>query len=458
MLRNAIFEATVAAKLRALNSRAYGGWAAVELDQKIVIGPRRRGQFAWLNSSHGDKVPLMSRVWTGGLSGGHQRIVHGTPYITPAGLAHLEEGSQSLHPLLSWRVPREGCMATEEAFCDINLPSMDDDDWATLPSPEDQGNPRAAMNSKELTDDLLKGVRQARLATGTALGQARLARLRQVIARHRREETEYREAIDGGKLTARAWQEAKSLNVCLYGIGGHMGGPLEASCIIRLVFASYREADRLPETDGSMGLPLRPGAVWSIQHLCDPQQGDSFLWGGCGTAPEVISMALLYPAVRFVAIDVNATAIDVAVRKVQELRQTNLFGSQALQNLTLRVGDLTCEPRGDYTHIYSTAIAGHNLYVKLRRLGAGRRLIMLREMWENDQSNDFDVATVYLCVSGGEKPPLSPLSFLSSLLPPLSPPHPFTTPATPSPFPQPSHPLALALSLSLPRWPENPEG
>ena len=171
-------------------------------------------------------------------------------------------------------------------------------------------------------------------------------------------------------------------------------------------------------------------------------------------------MALLYPAVRFVAIDVNATAIDVAVRKVQELRQTNLFGSQALQNLTLRVGDLTCEPRGDYTHIYSTAIAGHNLYVKLRRLGAGRRLIMLREMWENDQSNDFDVATVYLCVSGGEKPPLSPLSFLSSLLPPLSPPHPFTTPATPSPFPQPSHPLALALalSLSLPRWPENPEG
>ena len=107
----------MAAKLRALNSRAYGGWAAVELDQKIVIGPRRRGQLAWLNSSHGDKVPLMSRVWTGGLpkglpkgllSGQHQRIVHGTPYITPAGLAHLEEVGEEVgealedrHPLLS---------------------------------------------------------------------------------------------------------------------------------------------------------------------------------------------------------------------------------------------------------------------------------------------------------------------------------------------------------------------
>ena len=179
------------------------------------------------------------------------------------------------------------------------------------------------------------------------------------------------------------------------------GPPALADATTRRVYSMYKEADRLPETSGDFSLNLRPGAVRLIEALLRlrAKRGDAVLWVGCGTGPEVIAMALRHPTVRFVALDTNKDAIEVARRKVDALR---VSGHQ-LSNLETRVADAMREPVRGYTHVYSTAIAGPVLYAKLRSLAAGRVLCMLREMWEGETGGGFEVRRVYLSGSGGQK-------------------------------------------------------
>ena len=172
----------------------------------------------------------------------------------------------------------------------------------------------------------------------------------------------------------------------------------------RRVYAMYKEADKLPETNGHLSLNLRPGAGRAIDALLGVMPGDCVFWVGCGNAPEVISAALRFPETSFVAVDPNSDAIDVAKRKVAELRASD----SPLLNLDVRVGDVMNgdvmnEPHSQYTHIYSTAVADSELYRKLRSLAAGCILCMLKSMWEGEVGEGFVERRVWLSGSGEQK-------------------------------------------------------
>jgi SAM-dependent methyltransferase len=167
-----------------------------------------------------------------------------------------------------------------------------------------------------------------------------------------------------------------------------------SKCVKR-VYAMYNEADRLPETNGYFSLALRPAACQAIVELLDLTPGSRVFWGGCGTGQEVISIALAYPDVQFVAVDMNLDAISVAKRKIAEI-------GGSLSNLVVRLSNMMNEPRNNYSHVYSTAVVGSHLYAHLRWLASGRILCMFKSpMWEGEKGGN--VRTVKLSGSGGQK-------------------------------------------------------
>ncbi len=168
---------------------------------------------------------------------------------------------------------------------------------------------------------------------------------------------------------------------------------MQISAIAKMVYGTYNEADRLVETNGCLSLNLRPGACQSIATLLDLNDGDRVLWIGCGTGPELITMAIAHPTVRFVGIDVNDDAVRVAKRKIDDI-------SHPLDNLRIVVADafayVADEPP---THVYSTAVAGPSLYDHLRRLAGHGVLCMLKNpMWQGHVGGR--IAPVRLCGSG----------------------------------------------------------
>ena len=106
----------------------------------------------------------------------------------------------------------------------------------------------------------------------------------------------------------------------------------------------------------------------------------------------MLTLALAYPTVTFIGMDINEAAVRVAERKRRHLQ---------LPNVVLRCADVLDE-KGVffYTHIYSTAIAGPLFYRKLRDLAATARVLcMFHEMWEGDLSYSAQ-HTVKLAGSG----------------------------------------------------------
>lgn len=164
---------------------------------------------------------------------------------------------------------------------------------------------------------------------------------------------------------------------------------------VKRVYAMYREVDRLPETNGHFSLALTPASCQAITELLVLTPGSRVFWGGCGTGQEVISIALAYPDVQFVAVDINLDAISVTKRKIAEI-------GGSLSNLVVRLSNILDEPRNNYSHVYSTAVVGSHLYAHLRWLAAGRILCMFKSpMWEGEE--DGNVRAVKLSGSGGQK-------------------------------------------------------
>ena len=74
-----------------------------------------------------------------------------------------------------------------------------------------------------------------------------------------------------------------------------------------------------------------------------------------------------------------------------------------LKNITLRITDAMLEHGDDYTHVYSTAIAGPELYAKLRSIAGSGKLCVLRSMWIGDQGADWHMESVCLGGSGEQR-------------------------------------------------------
>ena len=150
------------------------------------------------------------------------------------------------------------------------------------------------------------------------------------------------------------------------------------SAIAKIIYGAYSSADRLAETNGSLN--LRPAACQHIATLLDLHDGDRVLWIGCGTGPELITLAVAHPTVHFVGMDINADAVRVANRKIDNLRAQ----SHPLENLRIVIADAFAYVADETpTHVYSTAVAGPSLYHHLRRLTGHGVLCMLKNpMWQ----------------------------------------------------------------------------
>lgn len=157
------------------------------------------------------------------------------------------------------------------------------------------------------------------------------------------------------------------------------------------VYRMYTRDDELCQTNGCFSLNLREAALPEIDRLLALHPGDSVGWVGCGDARELLSFAKRYPHVDFEGFDVNECALAVAHRVVASLD---------LKNVSLFHRDFTTTifetPR--YTHVYSTALAGPQLYAHLRK-ACTRRLCMLDRMWL-EKKNKHAVASVRISGSG----------------------------------------------------------
>lgn len=167
---------------------------------------------------------------------------------------------------------------------------------------------------------------------------------------------------------------------------------------VRIVYGLYSREDSLCTGNGFFSLNMRPGAVTNIDELLKLAPGDRLFWAGCGNAPEVLSLAMSHPDVSFVAVDKNELAI-----RVGEVKRCQL----GLKNITLRVADVMLEYPDDYTHVYSTAIAGPALYAKLRSIAGTGTICMFRSMMLGGHGDSSHVRSVCLSGSGEQRQLLS---------------------------------------------------
>jgi cyclopropane fatty-acyl-phospholipid synthase-like methyltransferase len=149
--------------------------------------------------------------------------------------------------------------------------------------------------------------------------------------------------------------------------------------VITYVYSLYKAHESLVQTNGFFSLNLTKASVIKIMDLLDfgHDQKESCLWIGCGDAREVLCMAMLYPNVHFTAVDINESAIHVAQAKFE------LIG---LKNINIEYKDALLISEGKYTHIYSTALAGVELYDHIVQL-CPKTLCMLSSMWKHSNSS-----------------------------------------------------------------------
>lgn len=157
----------------------------------------------------------------------------------------------------------------------------------------------------------------------------------------------------------------------------------------------YRREDELCQTNGHFSLNLRKSAVPEIERLLGLVPGARVGWVGCGDGREVISLAMSHRDVVFDAFEINPHAMEIARRVAREAGVENVsFFGHAFEEVT---------PDRTFSHIYSTAIAGPQLYARLYA-AAEQKLCVLRSMWLPEwDSRDVTVATVRLAGSGEQR-------------------------------------------------------
>lgn len=155
------------------------------------------------------------------------------------------------------------------------------------------------------------------------------------------------------------------------------------------IYALYTREDSLCQSNGFFSLNLRKGSIKSIVELLNLKKDDKVGWVGFGDGREMFSVAYMHPDVLFIGFEINTTACTVAQRVLQKT---------GLKNVILFEQDIMSMNIQMFTHVYSTAISGSNLYSHLHTL-CTHRICMLKEMWSEIPSNAVR-KTVFLSGSG----------------------------------------------------------
>lgn len=152
------------------------------------------------------------------------------------------------------------------------------------------------------------------------------------------------------------------------------------------VYKKYNREDELCQTNGHFSLNLTLQSVNKIKKLLELDENSTVGWIGCGDGRELFCIASEYPQIQFEAFDINASAILIANRVLSELSLKNvkLHHMNVMQNTK------------QYTHVYSTAISGPELYAHLHKI-CTFRLCMLRHMWD---TIPVEAQTEFVKISG----------------------------------------------------------
>ena len=148
---------------------------------------------------------------------------------------------------------------------------------------------------------------------------------------------------------------------------------------------------------GYFSLNYTPASVLTITTLLGLEEGEKVLWVGAGDGREALSVALLHPGCRIVAIERNEALVNIAQR-VQE--------SLSVPNIRFEHADAMHLPSTEgFTHVFSTALSGDRFYEMLcRMLRPAQRAILLTEMWRGKrQTIAEETATIMLSGSGGRR-------------------------------------------------------
>tara|TARA_Y100000748_G_scaffold276037_1_gene252159 strand:- start:21 stop:566 length:546 start_codon:yes stop_codon:yes gene_type:complete len=166
--------------------------------------------------------------------------------------------------------------------------------------------------------------------------------------------------------------------------------------IIAHVYKQYKWEETLVQNNGFFSLNLTKASVERIIDVLqfDKTTEEECVWIGCGDAREILAIATLYPNIKFTTMDINKDAITVAKEKLRIL---------GLKNVSILYKNALKE-RKKYTHVYSTALAGDELYQHLLKISK-KNLCMLSRMWKKMEQNKFmNERKTQVCISGsGEK-------------------------------------------------------
>ena len=172
----------------------------------------------------------------------------------------------------------------------------------------------------------------------------------------------------------------------------------KAADVVRRVYTLYdAESDALQAATGSYSLNYTPASVHTITTLLRLEDGVRVLWVGAGDGREALSVALLHPECRIVAIERNAALVNIA-RRVK--------ASLSVPNIRIEHADATHLPSiQGYTHLFSTALSGDAFYRKLcGMLRPTQRAVLFAEMWCGKQPTiDVRTATIPLSGSAGRR-------------------------------------------------------
>ena len=145
--------------------------------------------------------------------------------------------------------------------------------------------------------------------------------------------------------------------------------------VVNRIYSLYKRDYNMCQSNGFFSINLTKKSVESIITLLDLRKSNTVCWVGFGDGRELFSIASLHPDVLFLGYEINSCDFEIAnmILKNLEIPNVTIHNENALG----------CEQR--FSHVYSTAIAGPELYNHLYNM-TFYKLCMLESMWTSQEN------------------------------------------------------------------------